>query len=54
MSQAMTESSTLVDTDKQWRSIYTLGGIATIFVLIGIIVDIIIGTIKPQVFFNSS
>jgi len=32
------------NTEKQWKSIYTLGGITTIIVLIGILLDIVIGS----------
>jgi hypothetical protein len=32
--------------EKQWKSIYTLGGIVTIIALIGILLDIIIGSIN--------
>lgn len=33
------------NTEKQWKSIYTLGGIATIIALTGILLDVIIGNI---------
>lgn len=32
-------------TEKQWKSVYTLGGITTIITLIGILLDVIIGNI---------
>jgi hypothetical protein len=32
------------NTDKQWKSIYTLGGVTTFIVLMGILLDIIIGS----------
>ena len=33
------------NTEKQWKSIYTLGGIVTIIALAGILLDIIIGSV---------
>ncbi|MCF8379680.1 MAG: DUF4386 domain-containing protein [Bacteroidales bacterium] len=33
------------NTEKQWKSVYTLGGITTIIALIGILLDVIIGNI---------
>ncbi len=43
--QSQQQFSSLVDTDKQWTSIYFLGGVSTIIVLIGILFDIVIGNI---------
>src|SRR5512144_3284032 len=34
-----------VSAEKQWQSIYTLGGIATVIALIGIVLDVIVGSI---------
>lgn len=33
------------NTKKQWKSIYTLGAVSTIIVLIGIVIDMVIGTV---------
>jgi hypothetical protein len=33
------------DTDKQWKTIYKIGAIATIFVLCGIILDMVVGSV---------
>ena len=33
------------NTEKQWRSIYLIGGIATIITLIGIVLDVVIGNL---------
>lgn len=45
MTQIPTDFSSIVNSDKQWKSIYNLGGIATIIVLIGVLIDVIIGNI---------
>ncbi|MCX6121582.1 MAG: DUF4386 family protein [Ignavibacteriales bacterium] len=34
------------DTEKQWKNIYTLGGIAAVIALMGILLDIIVGSIS--------
>ena len=33
------------NTEKQWKSIYSLGGISTIVALTGIVLDVVIGNI---------
>lgn len=35
-----------VNIEKQWKSIYTLGGIVTIIALTGILLDVAIGTLS--------
>jgi len=34
-----------VSAEKQWQSIYTLGGIATVIALVGIVLDVMVGSI---------
>lgn len=41
----LTNFSGTGNSDKQWKSIYKLGGVATIIVLIGVFIDVIIGNI---------
>jgi len=46
MVQSQNQFSGIIDTEKQWRSIYALGGIATIIALIGVLLDVIVGNIS--------
>jgi len=45
MNQSQTQFSSVMDIEKQWKSIYTLGGITAIIALIGILIDVVIGNI---------
>jgi hypothetical protein len=45
MKQSQNLVSGIVDTEKQWKSIYFLGGITTIIVIIGALLDVAIGNI---------
>jgi len=45
MNQSQNQSSGIVDTEKQWKSIYFLGGITTVIVLVGAFLDVAIGNI---------
>jgi hypothetical protein len=45
MNQSQNQVSGIVDTEKQWKSIYFLGGITTIIVLVGAFLDVAIGNI---------
>jgi hypothetical protein len=45
MTQTLNDFFSIDNTDKQWKSIYTLGGIASIIALIGILLDVVIGNI---------
>jgi len=45
MNQTQNQVSGIVDTEKQWKSIYNLGAIAAIIALTGILLDVIIGNI---------
>lgn len=45
MNPAQSQFSGIVDTEKQWRSIYFLGGITTVIVLVGAFLDVAIGNI---------
>jgi len=46
MSLIQKKFSTDENIEKQWKSIYTLGGVVTIIALMGILLDIIIGSIN--------
>jgi hypothetical protein len=39
--------------EKDWRNIYKIGGITTIIVLCGIVLDMVIGTITGEILQNS-
>jgi Domain of unknown function (DUF4386) len=43
MNQTLDEFFQIKNSEKQWNSIYTLGGLATIIALLGILIDVIIG-----------
>lgn len=45
MNQSQNQVSGIVDTEKQWKSIYFLGGITTFIVLVGSFLDVAIGNI---------
>ncbi len=45
MTQTLNDFFSIENTDKQWKSIYTFGGIASIIALIGILLDVVIGNI---------
>jgi hypothetical protein len=45
MNQTLDEFFQIKDSEKQWRSIYTIGGIAAIIALLGITIDVIIGNL---------
>lgn len=45
MEQKENEALSMADTEKQWKSVYRLGGIMTTIALIGILTDVIIGNI---------
>lgn len=45
MNQTLNEYFVLKNSEKQWKSIYTIGIITTIFALTGILLDVIIGNI---------
>lgn len=45
MNQSQHQASGIVDAEKQWKSIYFLGGITTIIVLVGAFLDVAIGNI---------
>lgn len=45
MKQTQNEFYSIENSDKQWKSIYALGGIATVIALIGVLADVIIGNI---------
>jgi hypothetical protein len=46
MNQTIDEFFLVKNSEKQWRSIYTLGGIAIILALTGISIDVVIGNIN--------
>ena len=46
MNQTLDEFFHIKNSEKQWKSIYTLGGIATILALTGISLDVVIGNIN--------
>lgn len=46
MNQTLDEFFQIKNSEKQWKSIYTLGGIVTIIALTGILLDIIIGSVN--------
>lgn len=45
MNQSQNQFLGIVDTEKQWKSIYFLGGITTVVVLLGALLDVAIGNI---------
>jgi len=45
MAQTQKDVFSIKNAEKQWKSIYALGGVATIIVLIGALTDVIIGSI---------
>jgi hypothetical protein len=45
MNQTIDEFFYIKNSEQQWRSIYTLGGLATIIALLGILLDIVIGNV---------
>lgn len=45
MNQTQNQVSGIVDAEKQWKSIYFLGGITTVIVLVGVFLDVAIGNI---------
>jgi hypothetical protein len=46
MNQTLDEFFHIKNSEKQWKNIYTLGGIATILALTGISLDVVIGNIN--------
>lgn len=45
MNQTQNQVSGIVDAENQWKNIYFIGGITTIFVLVGALLDVAIGSI---------
>lgn len=45
MNQTLDEFFHIKNSEKQWNSIYTLGGVAAIIALLGILLDVVIGNI---------
>ena len=45
MNQTLDEFFHIKNSEKQWNSIYTLGGLATIIALLGILLDVVIGNV---------
>ena len=45
MNQTLDEFFQIKNSEKQWNSIYTLGSLATIIALLGILVDVVIGNV---------
>jgi len=45
MNQTLDEFLHIKNSEQQWRSIYTLGGLATIIALLGILLDVVIGNV---------
>ena len=45
MNQTLDEFFQIKNSEKQWNSIYTLGGLATIIALLGILIDVVIGNV---------
>jgi len=45
MNQTLDEFFQIKNSEKQWNSIYTVGGLATIIALLGILLDVVIGNV---------